>query len=161
LLYHKSRTKILEKFFMTEQIVEAITEKLQAGVSPQAVALEFDIPLSRVFRLKSEVLPDAVENGHERPADVNDRFLQLLVPEAMNVFADIILDTKADAKARLTAAREVLDRRSYTGIQRKAVLSQLSLSDTTLAALKRAEETMFGSAPALELFTRAVETSNE
>jgi len=84
------------------------------------------------------------EGGHEGATDWNDRYLQHLVPYAIDTYAQILTDPGAGERAKLSAAREVLDRRSYTGIKRVAIAGKVTISEETIGRLRAVEQLLGG-----------------
>lgn len=82
--------------------------------------------------------------GHDSLNDTNDKYLQLLVPIAIDTYAELLLNPDADPKLRKSVADMVLEKRSYTGIRRIAIAQRLSLDDDTIERLQRASDVVGG-----------------
>ena len=113
----------------------AIATKCEAeGLDIYAVAAKMGIAAHSIVKYAR------VGETGEGVRDENDRYLQHLVPYAIDTYAKLLTEPGAEMRLRISAAREVLDRRSYSGIKRVAIAAKLSISEETMGRLGGVEK---------------------
>jgi len=131
----------LELFNDTVDLDEVVDRVIKENLHPIEAARLYNVrPSDVLLRLPLQTLIKfSGTEGHEPFQDHADAYLQLLVPRALDRLAQVLSDPTLDAKAVLLAVRDVLDRRSYSGVKRSAVAVRTELSPNTLEALLAAE----------------------